>query len=64
MNFRMGFSISTKVIEIFYMDYIESVDCFSILSLESMSMTCVCVIFNFFHQCAVVFIVQVFNLCK
>ena len=64
MNFRMGFSISTKVIEIFYMDYIESVDCFSILSLESMSMTCVYVIFNFFHQCAVVFIVQVFNLCK
>jgi len=51
MNFRMGFSISTKVIEIFYMDYIESVDRFNILSLEVHEHdVCVYVIFNFFSS--------------
>ena len=47
------------------MDYIESVDCFDVLSLEvHENDVCVYVIFNFFHQCVVVFIVQVFNVCK
>ena len=51
MNFRMGFSISTEVIEISYMDYIESVDCFDILSLEVHEHdVCVYVIFNFFSS--------------
>ena len=69
--FRVGLSISSKNIEFFDRDCIESVDCFgyywhlnhikyiNVLTWDEFAFIYV---FNFFHQYFVVFIVQVFHL--